>query len=232
MERKHNVLIYERREVWLLVSLGVALIAFAFTYGVHLGSRSGAVIDEHHGTEGPHGAHGSGHSSQPDLHAAPAPGPAKHAAEPSADRQDLNDEAREAPGASDEVLDEALHDAVKDSRAQVAVARQVELPSHTKSPVGGATESHSGSLAARYGLQVGSFATQDEADSLFRSLKGHGLKAEVLETIVPGKGTRHRVLLGGFKTKAEAEKLGGQYKKDGWVEGFLVVELDAASGRH
>jgi len=57
-----------------------------------------------------------------------------------------------------------------------------------------------------YVLQVASFRDRSEAERYARAFRDRGYAAEVVSVNLPGKGTWHRVYVGRFKSRFEAEK--------------------------
>lgn len=62
-------------------------------------------------------------------------------------------------------------------------------------------------LPGQYTIQVGAFEAPDGAEKLSEDLKKKNYAAYVLEKTVPGKGTWHRVRVGRYAGRAEAERV-------------------------
>ena len=120
VKQKSSLYIYERREVIILGLLSILLLAFAFTFGVHLGKFVGIKTFTLN-----HFKSGSGPvKTQNDL--IPS-GP------------ELTEQGRIAPKALDDTMEQSLHDEVKGTGIKLKEPRQVELPTRTKAPQSGAT---------------------------------------------------------------------------------------------
>lgn len=119
--QKQKFFIYDRKEMGVLLILGVMVAVFAFTLGVHLGKRVG----------GPVVAHAPG-----DAEAVPT------VPDKIPNRQELNEQSKGAQQAADESLNQALHDEVARTGIKIDTARQVQLPDKPISKEGGATTSN------------------------------------------------------------------------------------------
>lgn len=208
MERKRGLLIYDRREAWALGILGLFIVLTAFTYGLHLGKRVSL----------PASAPASTHADHAPVQTIPDEIP---------NRQELTEQGKAVPAASDEALDEALKEEVAHTGVRLEVPRQVELPSRSRSAAAGATRIRHGSAAegkAKYTLQVGSYPVESEARKTLRQLQAHELDAVLKPVEIEGKGRWYRVYVGSFATKDEAEKVGHKYRTQKLVSTFLVVD--------
>jgi cell division septation protein DedD len=218
MEKKQRLFIYDRREVVTLIALGLAVAAFAFTLGVHLGKH--AIL-----------------SSSGDTSSEIAQVPTLQDSVPN--KQELKEQSQDAQAVADDELTKNLHDEVTKSGVKLKNPRQVELPSKTRSASGGATtlksikeeseaeapapiEISQPSEIAKYTLQVGSYPSEDEAKEQVDSLKAHGLNPFLRQAQVKGLGTRYRLFVGGFATRAQAEKTGKRYANQHVIESYLV----------
>ncbi|MDX2053733.1 MAG: SPOR domain-containing protein [Polyangiaceae bacterium] len=91
-----------------------------------------------------------------------------------------------------------------------------------------ASEAPAGTIAADPGndgglqLQVASFQSMEEADSLVSALRQRGHQAFRIAAVVPGKGTWHRVRIGPFKTRFEADRYKRAYEAKEHMNGYVV----------
>jgi hypothetical protein len=115
---KQRFFIYDRREMVVLILLGLLIAAFAFTLGVHLGKRV---------------SHQAAHE------AVKEPTPVATSPDLVPNRQELNEQAKGVEQAVEEVLDQSLHDEVARTGVKLETPVPVELPEKTKSANGGAT---------------------------------------------------------------------------------------------
>ncbi|MGK5084005.1 SPOR domain-containing protein [Bdellovibrionota bacterium FG-1] len=118
MEQNQRFFIYDRKEMGVLLLLGVMVAIFAFTLGVHLGKRigpKGMIL-------------GMGDAETIATLADKVPG-----------RQDLNEQAKGAQQAAEESLNQALHDEVARTGIKLDNPKQIALPDKTRSENGGAT---------------------------------------------------------------------------------------------
>ncbi len=232
MEPKQRLFIYDRKEMAVLVLLGVMVALFAFTLGVHLGKKVGP---SHVVTGAEHG-HGDGDSSAP----------VQTESDKVPENPEIAAQASGVPDAVDESLDQALHDEVAKTGIQLEQSRPVDLPKKTRSANGGATSGTSESKTAtspgdsspvktaiheavsslvtgKYTLQVGSHQNKDEAEEQIHLLEEHGLKPFLRTVDLKKKGQWHRVFVGGFESKEDAEKTGKRFKAENVIVSFVVA---------
>jgi len=107
MERKSRILIYERKEVLLLLGLAVLVGVFVFTFGVHLGKRVP-----------PRGVR-NGEPAVPEVN---------QIADHKTTRHDIQDQVLQAQGAADVIADETLRDEVAKAGIRLDPYKQVNLP--------------------------------------------------------------------------------------------------------
>ena len=232
MDQKRRLFIYDRKEVGILILLGVGVALFAFTLGVHLGKQVIPKVTE---------AVGEAKPVDPLL-------PAESQA-PS--RVEISGEVKNVPGAVDETLDQSLRDEIAKTGMKVDKARQVELPRDTHKEVSRPEVGHSESTpepkteakpivqresstnagASRYTLQVGSFPSLREAEPELLKLNENGLRAEVREVELTGKGKWFRLFVGQFESVKDAEKAGKSFKKERRIAEFVVVRAPESTSK-
>ena len=119
MEQRQRLFIYDRKEMGVLVLLGLVVALFAFTLGVHLGKRIG-----------PRGA-----ISQLPIETIPIP----TQADKTPNRQELTEQAKGVSLAVEESMNQVLHDEVARTGVKLDTLRQIELPDKAHNKTGGAT---------------------------------------------------------------------------------------------
>jgi cell division protein FtsN len=251
MEQKQRFFIYDRKEMGVLLLLGVMVAIFAFTLGVHLGKRVGPQVI----------AHGPG-----DAESAPT------VPDKLPNRQELTEQAKGAQQAADESLNQALHDEVARTGIKLDTPRQLALPEKTVSKNAGATtggpavqhtdhapppvraanptDTHAAkdadageetiarpapvvvgdsvallrpAPAGRFTLQIGSYPGFEEGRDQADSLEALGLKPHMRRAEVNGK-TWYRLYVGGFNAKDAAEKAGARYVSQHLIEAYIVAK--------
>jgi cell division protein FtsN len=232
VEQKRRLFIYDRKEVGVLILLGVGVSLFAFTLGVHLGKQ---VI--------PKAVETAGEAHPVD--------PVVAAETQSPNRVDISSEVKNIPGAVDETLDQSLRDEIAKTGMKVDKARQVELPdevraaatvqeteqahsAHAQKAVEEtekATPKKSVSISSRYTLQVGSYPSLRDAEPELLKLNENGLRAEVREVELTGKGKWFRLFVGQFDTVKDAEKAGKNFKKERRIAEFVVVRSPESTSK-
>jgi cell division protein FtsN len=249
METRRRLFIYDRKELGVLILLGVTVALFAFTLGIHLGKRGGLK------------------SLDANMAVDTAPVPTVNDAVPN--RQELTEEAKEVSNAVDESLNQSLHEEVTRTGIRLDTPRPMELPkqrrgdSVTKTTnaahsqgaenlqdaaslqVQGAAHSHEVSPAndvshgsieqdtsppaanrlapdGKYTLQVGSHPTMVEAKTQLSALEGEGLEPYLRHVNLKGKGQWYRIYIGGYGSKEDAEEAGKQLQSKKVVQSFIV----------
>jgi cell division protein FtsN len=230
VDQKRRLFIYDRKEVGVLILLGVGVALFAFTLGVHLGKQ---VIPKPIETAA---------EQQPvdTLHPAQEQAPS---------RVEITQEVKNIPGAVDETLDQSLRDEIAKTGLQVEKPRQVELPEKSRKETGAARANRpevgalvptsrsalaekaesSAARSSRFTLQVGSYPSLREAEPELLKLNENGLRAEVREVEITGKGKWFRLFVGQFDSVKDAEKAGKDFKKERRISDFVVVRASSAS---
>lgn len=230
MEKKPRLFVYDRKELAVLIVLGVLVAAFAFTFGIHLGKKVAPSAQQ---------------AEEPD-HA-----PAATEADKSPTSQQLAEQGRGAnDGATDEIMNQALQDEVQKAGLKLNTPRPTELPEDSKSKnAGGTTHVAGQKLPAaqssgggsghgqtktesaapqtpKFTLQVGSYPSVGEAKALQDSLESRGLRPYLKSAAVSGKGTWYRIFLGQFVTQEEAEQFGERYRNEKIIDSYIVANID------
>lgn len=91
-------------------------------------------------------------------------------------------------------------------------APQVETPTTTPSQ---------GNLT----IQVASFNDQGQANERVSWFRSKGVEARSVKVDIPGKGTWHRVQIGGFKSREEASNYASQLKSKGILQDFIITTI-------
>jgi len=224
MERKSRILIYERKEVLLLLGLAVLVGVFVFTFGVHLGKRVP-----------PRGVR-NGEPAVPEVN---------QIADHKTTRHDIQDQVLQAQGAADVIADETLRDEVAKAGIRLDPYKQVNLPEKSVPEKKGEPKDSgvepsqvSGLLAAAlkratpddpYTLQIAAIAVTEGAH-IEGSLKGWaaaGLEPWMREVSIAGKGRWYRVYQGSFATRESADHAGSALKSQGKVASYVVSKISA-----
>lgn len=210
----------------VLLLLGVMVALFAFTLGVHLGKHTGGKTAV--GTD-------------PETH------PALTQADKVPENPEIAQAGQENTKKVEEGLNQALHQEVEKSGLMLDEPRQVELPSEPKSKTAGATSPEptdakpdaiqdalkraaqeltpepSANASGKYTLQVGSHPSLGEAQTQMTNLEALGLQPYLRSVELKGKGVWHRIFIGGYSSKEEADKAGRQYKATKRISSFIVA---------
>ncbi len=225
----------------MLILLGVGVALFAFTLGVHLGKQvvpkaietTGEVKAVDPLTAAQEQAPSRTEISQEVKH---VPGAvdetldqslrdeiAKTGLQVEKPRQvELPEKVRKKELTSPEVGAEpdASHKEVKDSGHGVPKQAPVKV-TKVNVPIS--------SAVSRYTLQVGSYPSLHDAEPELLKLNENGLRAEVREVEISGKGKWFRLFVGQFDTVKDADKAGKNFRKERRIADFVVVRAPEAS---
>lgn len=178
----------------------------------------------HEPSHGGHANHEDSKSGAKDPHAssheAPAHQAENHGTSPEvAAKSNEKTHAASTPAkeVADKNSDEYLLNALKDAGVEPPGGKapnEAKLPQEVKSV-------RSGSFV----VQVGSHPTKSEADSQIKALRAKRVNAEVLAPFKDKQGDWHRVVIGGFKTKRDAEKEAKILKAKGAILSFFVWRM-------
>ncbi len=219
MEKRQNFYVYDRREMVVLVFLGLLVGVFCFTLGMHLGRRIGTLAAEQGLT-----AHSAVKIAQDEL-----PG-----------RTELSEAGKVADAIADEELNKTVHHEVTKSGVHLDTPRSIALPQHARARHGGATTLPESRAAAGlpalaravpqglFTLQIGSYGSVHEAAQKVHALEGQGLTPFVRSVFIEKKGQWYRVYLGGYQNAREAEEQGQSFTRRGVVKAFIVAKMPDA----
>ena len=229
--KRQRFFIYDRREMIVLVLLGVMVALFAFTLGVHLGKRVG-------------GKNAPGHVG---ITGDSAPVETKDDAV--ASHLEISEQGKEMKGAVEETLHQSLHEevtktgikvdseiqtrlpekAIKDTKPKPAPVREggekARIVEEQTANPGVEKEHATARPEGAYTLQVGSFATDEEAQQRSQELKAAGLNPFIRKTDVKKMGQWFRVYLGGYPGKAAAEEAGLKFEQRHVIDSFIVSKM-------
>ena len=221
MNSKEQLFIYGRKEIAVLIFLGVLVTVFAFTLGVHLGKKVAPATIVHSG----------------DTH------PVATESDQIPDRVELTEQSKGAPQAANEALDQAAHEEVARTGVKLDKYRQIELPEKTKSQNEGATtlkaQDHKQAKIdvkmvpaairptpdGKFTLQIGSYPALNEAKDLVDALEALGLRPYLRVAEIKGKGKWFRVYMGGYPSKDAALDAGEQYKSKHVINSYIVAKM-------
>ncbi len=157
------------------------------------------------------GEHGSGEKME--SHGATSPEGAAHSSgEGSQDHAAIDKN-------SDEYLLNALKEAGVESPGGKA-PKGAKLPEDVKS-----SSARIKSLSGTYVIQVGSHPTRAEAEAQVRQLKAKKVNAEILAPFKDKQGEWHRVVVGSYRNKRDADREANSLKGRGSIVSFFVWRL-------
>jgi cell division septation protein DedD len=187
MEDNAKVFVFEKKEIFLIFVFVVIMSVTCFTLGVNLGKK--LAIDK------------SGVTGD-DLKTVEMKSTQEEDVEATMDAPQLSDEEKlqKLMEESKEKLNTELQqfstqEPKEDSKEAVAPTVQPKSEVSVASP-----------QAGKYTIQLGSYATMDEAKQFAEGFTVRGYNPILNEVIIPEKGTWYRVSLGLFGTVAEAKE--------------------------
>ncbi len=212
--------------------------------GGTLGAPAETTKPAEHGAHGesaaPAGEHGEkaagGHEPAKSEHGAPAEhgehaAPAKdehgsHAPEAAAKASVATSAGTASHEAVDKNSDEYLLNALKEAGVEAPGGKaphDAKLPDEVKTTK--TAKPSARALSGSYVIQVGSHPTRNEAEIQVRQLKAKKIDAEILPPFKDRQGEWHRVVLGSYRSKRDAEKEAGSLKGKGAILSYFVWRL-------
>ncbi|MBI2606300.1 MAG: SPOR domain-containing protein [Deltaproteobacteria bacterium] len=230
METKHELLVFNKKEVGIILMLLGLVALFSFTLGIKLGKRLGATKPVEQAA-----------IAVPPLTAAKPK--AEHAAERAAEAAKEPEESASPAfeedanlaAAAEEKADAALEKEIENTHAGAGKVLSMSLPAEKLNAETKKTESPKSekktekAAAGKYTLQIGSYRTLKEATEQVGELKKKGLDAFYVEAQIPGKGTWYRVGVGVFANKDMAEKTAARWKTARALPPHIVQKIDSGT---
>lgn len=249
---RQRMFIYDRKEVTVLTVLGVLVALFAFTLGVHLGKKVRGGLGSWTGPDAQSVDTSTDKIPEPGDLTEQSKGAfgavddtLSHMLRDEVEKAGLKlDQGRQIDlpkgtvskegGATTEYKAKDLAEAPAHSETAAAGAQKSD-PAHAapkadsvpSAPKGSAPAQPAAPEAAmtsgKFTLQVGSHPTLAESVEQMDRLKSQGLEAFRKSVDLKEKGLWHRVYLGGYASKDEAEKAGAKFRDQHLVESFVVT---------
>lgn len=122
---------------------------------------------------------------------------------------------------SSEIKDKTIHS--RPPKADQGTAQNVpSLPTKESARLRESVETARDPSPRKYTVQVGAFKNAEEAEGLKARLNGKGYKAFVVESQTKNQGLLHKVMLGTFKTRKEAEVAAIKVKNAEGLRAFVT----------
>lgn len=225
METKNDILLFNKKEVSVIIVLLALVAIFSFTLGIKLGQKlnnSKVDVDQSH-TEAPLSAVEQETEHEVDAHAAPITAKEKHEQDQAAVEEAI------------EKAKQSLDHEVQALKAGSGKAVPMSFPNEKKeeqyknnkvhSTTGHAEKNPTKLAAGKYTLQVGSHRTIEEANAQVKELRDKGFDSFYLGVEIPGKGTWYRVGIGMYPTKEMAESSANNLKKTKEMPTFIIQKM-------
>lgn len=244
MEPKSELLVFNKKEIAVIIILLVLVAMFSFTLGLRLGKTLGSTKAEP-AEQAPLSGHGEHKETAPTAtgeheaapvaekagdphgaasHAEPHAAKDEHAVADAGSAEHKGDEKENEEDSAQTAEDHADAEFAKEaSNTKAGLPKPVPmtLPKEKKSVLRPAEGS------AGFTLQVGSHRTVAEAAEQVSALKHSGYEAFYVEAKVPGKGTWYRVGIGFYPTKDQAERAGEKLRASKRsVPSFIVQKIN------
>ncbi len=207
VQPKYELLVFSKREVFIVIVLLVLVGMLSFTIGLRMGKNLGITISKDALTEQVLEHMPLSEKDTGDSHASGA-AHKEEAATTDTHKSDLS------------VADAKLAEEMKKEKLTPVRPIETTLPKDKKAELKPAS--------SYFTLQVGAYKTVAEASERVAQLKRDDLaNAFYFEAEVPGKGTWYRVGLGTYATKNEAENAGKELKvnKASQAPAFIVQRI-------
>ena len=211
---KHDLLVFSKKEVLVVLALLFLVALFSFTIGLNLGKDL------------------AGHSlgTVPSHDAPPLAEPHHEAPVADTAEGDHSIDAHDATAAKTPVTGHELPHSVDDRLTQELKQEKVSPQRPIANVLPG--EKRTAAPVQGFTLQVGSYKSVTEAAERVAVLKRGGFQdAFYFEAVVPEKGTWYRVGLGRYETKSAAEQAGKALRAGAHgatAPSFIVQKLDGS----
>lgn len=118
-------------------------------------------------------------------------------------------------------------------KAPVQGASQKSTPQQAKANVGsrGSTDTPKEPSTRKYTVQVGAFKNAEEAEALKTKLNGKGYRAFVIESKTMNHGLLHKVMVGTYTTRKEAEMVSIKVRNSEGLRAFVTFAALEGSPR-
>lgn len=184
MEENNRVIVFEKKEIILILIFILVLLVTSFTLGIRFGKKLTGDMTPHTKTEV--------HKEEVVLHSPEEESADKALAESKA----LSDEERLLK------LSEQSKDQLKNELSKFSETKLESTPAVSSVDPSIQTTS---SMVGKYTIQLGSYNTVAEAKQFAEGFTVRGYSPIVNEVKIPEKGVWYRVSLGMFKTVEEAK---------------------------
>ncbi|MBI3555513.1 MAG: SPOR domain-containing protein [Deltaproteobacteria bacterium] len=231
MEPKAELLVFNKKEITVIMVLLVLVSLFSFTLGLRLGKALGvskveraeqaplAEKSEKKETATPASDHGDKESEHADAKGEEAGLPK------AADSARPEGKTPVSPESGESAVDTGKKAEARADSEFAKEATKEKLVSGKTIPMSLPNEKKSEGDGPRFTIQVGSHRTVAEAAEQVTQLKGTGFDdAFYLAANVPGHGTRYRVGVGIFSSKDAAERTAGKWKATKKALPFYIVQ--------
>lgn len=179
MEENNKVIVFEKKEIVLVLIFIVILIITSFTLGIRLGKKLGLA------------------------ESGVTPADQKTVELKSGLEEDVEKSVEEDAKLSDEDKLRKLMDEQQNLLKENLEKVTSEEPN--QSTANQSTEPKASSMSGKYTIQLGSYPTAEEAKQFAEGFSVRGYNPIINETEITGKGMWYRVSLGLFKTVEEAK---------------------------
>ncbi len=187
-------------------------------------AESPKAAKSEHDEHAEHGAEASASGSAGGAHGEPVPAGEVHSPELAAKSPNHPASGSGLHEAAQKDSDEYLLNALKNAGVEPPggkAPKDAKLPEGLKEVSHQSPKAHGGS----YVIQVGSHPTLTEAESQVRQLKAKKLQPEILPPFKDHQGEWHRVVVGSYKSKRDAEREANGLKGKGLIVSFFVWRL-------
>jgi cell division protein FtsN len=207
MEKTEKFFIFTWKELIVIVLLVLTLVGFFFTLGLHYGKKIGSPVE-----------HAQSNEDAEKLEESPESLPP---------RETLEVGSQHEKTVGSDTIKEATKEEVAQTGVKIDQPKAVALPSEKveakhEEKNEAITETHS-EVKVTFSVQLGSYATKKEAQQKVKAFAKKGIETEI-HTAEVNHQTRFRVIIPGFKSKANADQRGKDLKHKHKIDSYIVIK--------
>lgn len=198
MEKTEKFFIFTWKELIVIILLVLTLVGFFFTLGLHYGKKIAAPIEQAHVTD-------EGEKLVESPESLPA-------------RESLEAGSQHEKTVSSDTIKEVTKAEVAQAGVKIDQPKAVELPKDKEE-----LKKEETKVIAAFSIQLGSYTSKKEAQQKVKAFSKKGVETEI-QTAEVNEQTRYRVVIRGFKSKANADQRGKELKHKHKIDNYIVIK--------
>ena len=133
-------------------------------------------------------------------------------------RESLEAGSQHEKTVSSDTIKEVTKTEVAQAGVKIDQPKAVELPKDKEEP-----KKEEVKVIAAFSIQLGSYTSKKEAQQKVRAFSKKGVETEI-QTAEVNEQTRYRVVIRGFKSKANADQRGKELKHKHKIDNYIVIK--------